>query len=183
MKELKVIDVSTGELMDNYKAVYMKQQKHHSYCLIYYHTIFKDKIIYITSGFLGIIGEMDSNNILFVDKYALEKLSKFSGISVYSLQHNLRRMLQQHIIMKVGVNAFFVNPHYFAKTNKEHVKFLRQEWASLCELKFKEKMKQKSVIIKDHKQETARLEKQLKIAIENNKFEKASKLKQKIDKL
>ena len=118
--EFDIVNKKTGE---TYPYFPKRRKKRHFYFMTFYKQLGDPR--------MALIGEMDFNNMLFVDLELLNKISHDFKIPVRTLRVHLTRMIKEKKILRIGRSKYFVNPFYYSKTNVEKINSLRLEWGQL----------------------------------------------------
>ena len=134
-----MVDLVSGEMKD-LPIRFNTKKVPHTYYLDYYSTRIK-RDFSPTLGMSAIIGQMETNNALFLPSEMLEKLSMHYDIPVTTLRTDLKRMVKKKIVLRIAQGVYFVDPHLFTKTNKGAVAQLRANWNVVEKTKLDESVK------------------------------------------
>jgi hypothetical protein len=170
-KKYSIVDKETGEVIGDYEP---KRIRKHSYRyhITFHFDLFKSDVS-ISPIMQLIISQMDGKNRLYMGVKKRKTFSRLYKISYNSLNTTIMRMKKLNMLAAESPAYFFINPYYFTKTNLRALEQLRREYSELLYQQKQVNAESKSVII-------ARLKKQIQKAVDENKFEKAQKLKEKL---
>ena len=131
MDELRqrIYDPKSGEIIRDEKFAPTKRKikPHYHYHLTFYSAYAK------ATGDVSslIIGQMDIENRIILDKDKLKIISNNYKISVGAIKMAASRMCQIGLMMRIAPALYFANPYYFTKTNVNRVDGLRKEYSEI----------------------------------------------------
>jgi hypothetical protein len=131
-KELRqrIYDSATGEVIRDEKFEPKKNKTHYHYYLTFYSALAKAGID-ITATVQAILGQMDSKNLIVLNKDKIKILSNNYGRTQNAYKCAVNEMCSQGLAQRIGTALYFANPYYFTKTNVYRLNDLRKEYAEL----------------------------------------------------
>jgi hypothetical protein len=116
---LSIVNEETGETYP-YQPIIRK--KRHDYFLAYYENLAKHNLMF------ALIGEMDYENKVIIDKRLKGVLSKRYSTTDGVIRNTLSKMVKDGFALRLANGVYFINPNLFTKASKNTISSIREEY-------------------------------------------------------
>jgi len=133
LKNSKVLDTNSGEIIDNVKLVGVKEDN--KFKTVKFVKVFVEDLsaIFGLSSLeykllFKIIQMINYENVLLVPKYIKDKMAKELGVNPLSVNNSIRNLTNKGLLAKLTSGAYKVNPHYFGKGKWDNIQKVTMTW-------------------------------------------------------